>query len=189
MPASRSRPAIRLCGLPPLASPAPRILILGSFPSALSLTHREYYANPRNRFWGVMEAVTRIPASLPYGDRTRLLAEVGIALWDVVQCCERQGSADSRIRDPAVNDIPAFIRNHPGIRLIALNGSTAGRLYHRLGVVPDLPSVTLPSTSPANAVMTFAEKVRQWQEGLLPMLPPPGNQGDKLPHNGGSVSS
>jgi G:T/U-mismatch repair DNA glycosylase len=47
---------------------------------------------------------------------------------------------------------------------VTLNGSTAGRLYYRFVEVPGrLPAVTLPSTSPANAAVTFEEKVRAWR--------------------------
>lgn len=150
-------------GLPPLSSPNPRILILGSFPSVLSLERQEYYGNPKNRFWAVMEKLFSIPSSLSYPERTTLLITCGVALWDVVASCERPGSSDSRIRKPVPNDIAGFIRAHPSLRLIALNGSTAGRLYQRFSPVPGLHSVVLPSTSPANAALPFQEKVRAWE--------------------------
>jgi len=151
------------CGLPPVTGPEPRILILGSFPSVLSLAHAEYYGNPRNRFWAVMEELFAIPAALPYPERCLRLTHEGIALWDVVASCSRPGSADSRIRNPVPNDITGFVRAHPSVRCIALNGNAAGRLYHRFAEVPGIPSVTVPSTSPANAAGTFAEKVRKWE--------------------------
>ena len=150
-------------GLPPLSSPHPRILILGSFPSILSLEHQEYYGNPKNRFWAIMELLFSIPSSLPYPERTTFLTTSGIALWDVVASCERPGSADSRIRSPVPNNIAGFVREHPSVRMVALNGNAAGRLYHRLSEVPGLPCVVLPSTSPANAAMPFMEKVRAWE--------------------------
>jgi double-stranded uracil-DNA glycosylase len=150
-------------GLAPVTGSVPRVLILGSFPSVLSLEKQEYYGNPKNRFWAVMEELFGIPAGLSYPDRITRLTQHGIALWDTVRSCERLGSADSRIRHPAPNDIAGFVRAHPTIRLVALNGSTAGRLYHRLAAVPDLPAVTLPSTSPANAAVPFAEKLRSWR--------------------------
>jgi TDG/mug DNA glycosylase family protein len=149
-------------GLLPVTGPEPLILILGSFPSVLSLAHDEYYGNPRNRFWAVMEELFSIPSDLPYPERTRRLTQEGIALWDVVSTCSRPGSADSRIRNPEPNDIAGFIRESPSVRLIALNGSTAGRLYHRFAEVPGTPAVILPSMSPANAAVTFTEKVKAW---------------------------
>jgi TDG/mug DNA glycosylase family protein len=149
-------------GLLPVTSPRPRVLILGSFPSVLSLERGEYYGNPRNRFWAVMEELFATPAALPYAERCQRLTQEGVALWDVVRGCKRVGSADSRIRNPLPNDIAGFIGAHPSVRLIALNGTTAGHLYHRFAEVPDIPSVMLPSTSPANAAVTFGEKVQKW---------------------------
>jgi TDG/mug DNA glycosylase family protein len=150
-------------GLSPVTGHKPSLLILGSFPSVMSLERGEYYGNPKNRFWAVMEELFAIPAALPYAERTLRLTQERVALWDVVRGCTRGGSADSRIRNPVPNDIAGFVRAHPSIRLVALNGSTAGRLYHRFAEVPVMPSVTLPSTSPANAAVPFGEKVRQWE--------------------------
>ncbi len=150
-------------GLPPITGPHPRILILGSFPSTLSLERGEYYGNPKNRFWAVMDEIFSIPSELPYPERTALLAEHDIALWDVVASCEREGSADSRIRNPVPNDIAGFLHSYPTILLIAMNGSTAGHLYHRFVKNQSVPMVILPSTSPANAAMSFNKKVHAWK--------------------------
>jgi hypoxanthine-DNA glycosylase len=110
-----------------------------------------------------MEELFAVPAGLPYHDRITLLMENGVALWDVIQACERAGSADSRIRNPFPNDIGRFVVSHPTLRIVALNGSTAGRYYGQLSKIPGVPSVVLPSTSPANARLPFAEKVRRWE--------------------------
>ena len=42
-----------LQGFPPIVDDDARVLILGSFPSALSLAAHQYYANPRNAFWPI----------------------------------------------------------------------------------------------------------------------------------------
>jgi TDG/mug DNA glycosylase family protein len=168
-------------GLLPVTGPKPRILILGSFPSVLSLERGEYYGNPKNRFWAVMEEIFHIPAALPYAERCRLLTGEGVALWDVVRDCTRVGSADSRIRNPAPNDIAGFVRAHPTIRFIALNGSTAGRLYHRFAEVGGLLSATFPSTSPANARVPFTEKVRRWESVSTACTG--SEKGNGLPHH------
>jgi len=42
-----------LQGFPPVVDDDARVLILGSFPSALSLAAHQYYANPRNAFWPI----------------------------------------------------------------------------------------------------------------------------------------
>lgn len=155
----------RLTGLPPVSGPDPRVLILGSFPSRLSLDWGEYFANPRNRFWPMMETLFGIGADLPYEERVRRLSSHGIALWDVVASCEREGSGDAAIREAVINDIPAFFRSRPCVGLMALNGGTAGGLFHRnfrTGIRPSLNVMTLPSTSPANARFTLPKLIERW---------------------------
>ncbi|MFA6225625.1 MAG: DNA-deoxyinosine glycosylase [Methanoregula sp.] len=141
----------------------PRVLILGSFPSIQSLRHREYYGNPQNHFWKIMDALFAIDHRLPYRDRVAYLTGHHIALWDVVQTCSRKGSADEEIREPVFNDISGFLTAHPTVRLIVLNGIAAGRHYHRM-MLPQTPeNRILTSTSPANTRYTLAEKMRAWE--------------------------
>jgi double-stranded uracil-DNA glycosylase len=150
-------------GLDPVAGRDPVVLILGSYPSVKSLDYHEYYGNPKNHFWNIIEELFSIPKDLPYLDRTRRLAEHNIALWDTLRYCEREGSADNRIQNPVPNDIAGFVRAHPSLRLIALNGRTAERYFKKFAGGIALPVVTLPSTSPANAAVPFAGKVRAWR--------------------------
>lgn len=109
-----------------------------------------------------------VPVS--FQDRVRMLESNHIALWDVVNSCSRIGSSDASIRRIEVNDIPGLLRKEPGIRCIALNGRTAERLFLRsFSKDPALMGMTvlkLPSTSPANAGMSLAQKKQRWQEIL-----------------------
>ncbi len=157
-------PSPHLTGLPPIAGENPRVLILGSFPSVMSLEKKEYYGNPRNRFWHLLEALLGIKAQLPYHVRTVQLKSRGIALWDVTKECEREGSDDIAIKNEVVNDIPGFLRDHPTVSVIVLNGGGAGRLFHRLlpDGIPGIMIFTLPSTSPANARMGLPHLVDAW---------------------------
>jgi hypoxanthine-DNA glycosylase len=150
------------CGLHPVTGPHPRTLILGSFPSQLSLRHAEYYGNSRNHFWNILGTLLGFDADLPYPQRIAILTHHHIALWDVVASCERPGSADARITVPVLNDIAGFVASRPTLRLIALNGNTAARFYARITGDIAIPSVVLPSTSPANARVSFNEKVTRW---------------------------
>jgi TDG/mug DNA glycosylase family protein len=147
-------------GLPPIIGRDPEILILGSFPSLISLGKSEYYGNPKNQFWRIIEILFGIDHALSYPLRTHLLTEHRIALWDALAFCRREGSMDSAICDPVANDITGFVAAHPTIRCIALNGSTAGRYFKSMN--PDLNGHILPSTSPAYASMSFAEKTLEW---------------------------
>jgi len=158
----------RITGLAPVTSSVPEVLILGSFPSRQSLIAGEYYGNPRNHFWQIAEAILAIDRTLPYATRVAQLADRGIALWDVIHSCRRKWSADLRIRDPVYNDIPGFLAAHPTVlRLVVLNGTAAGRFWHcAIGSFP-LPDwihvLILPSTSPANARLSLAEKIHRWE--------------------------
>jgi TDG/mug DNA glycosylase family protein len=163
MTASRDPSTSRLSdGLEPVDGKNPEILVLGSFPSQKSLRHAEYYGNPRNHFWKIVEALYGIDTALPYFARMEQVRENHIALWDVVASCTRPGSADARISRPVFNDIAGFAAARPTLRIIALNGSTAGRFYSRIAEDITVPSIVLPSTSPAYAGMTIAEKIQRW---------------------------
>jgi hypoxanthine-DNA glycosylase len=158
-------------GFPPISAADARVLILGSMPSAASLAEEAYYAHPRNAFWPIMARLLGFPPGAPYTERAAALREHGIALWDVLHSCVRPGSLDSRIEPASMapNDFTAFFRDHPAIEWIAFNGATAEASYCkrvRPGLVApwhDLPSVRLPSTSPANARLRFEEKLAAWR--------------------------
>ena len=150
-------------GLPPVHGKLPEVVILGSFPSSQSLLKKEYYGNPRNHFWQILEALFPIERRLPYRVRTSRLVDHRIALWDVICTCSRKGSADARIQNPVFNDLAGFLESFPTLHLVALNGSTAGRYYHQLNISASVPAVVLPSTSPANTRFTLKEKVRRWE--------------------------
>jgi len=101
----------------------------------------------------------------------KLLTEHRIALWDVLAAAERPGSLDSSIvhASALANDFAAFFRRHPLIRRVYFNGRKAEELYRRF-VLPGLSAefaamryVSMPSTSPAHAGMTFAKKLERWR--------------------------
>ncbi len=164
----RSSPVPERCnGLDPVMGDSPEVLILGSFPSRQSLLRSEYYGNPRNHFWQIIEALFAIDRHLPYTSRVEQLCLHRVALWDVIHSCRREGSADDRIREPVVSDINGLLALHPSVRLIALNGTAAERCYtrHHLRnpVSLPVPALLLPSTSPANTRYSFEAKCRCWE--------------------------
>lgn len=121
-----------------------------------------------------MSALLGLPTAADYQQRTQALVDHGIALWDVIGECERDGSLDAAIRPASVraNAIAALLARHPSIVLIAFNGGTAEREYRRridAGRGAHGLAVTtrrLPSTSPAYAAMPFADKLSAWRAGL-----------------------
>jgi len=153
-----------LQGLPPLVSPATRVLILGSFPGGRSLQLQQYYAHPQNQFWRILQAIwhpsPHVTSASSYEKRSEWLLERGLGLWDVYARCERQGSLDSAIRNAVPNDIAAL--HLPQLRAIAHNGGESfqhARHTRTLGV----PVYQLPSTSPANATWSFERKLEAWR--------------------------
>lgn len=149
-------------GLKPVIGGVPAVLILGSFPGRISLSQNRYYGNPKNQFWHIIEALTGIDRHLPYDQRVEKIVKNRIALWDVISTCQREGSADHRIRNPSLNPVRELLNSHPGIRAAIFNGTTASRYAASLRLPDDIMQVTLPSTSPANTRFTLAEKTGRW---------------------------
>ncbi len=159
-------PDLLLPGLGLEAGPDPVVLVLGTFPSVIARREHAYYANPQNQFWPIVEALFGIPRTLPYHDRVRTLNERGVALWDMVDTCRQEGSMDHTIWQPVLNDIAGYLKAHPAVRLVAVNGRTAERFLKRATRGKTLPDgvriEVLPSTSPANAGTRPDEKLRRW---------------------------
>ena len=148
-----------------------KVLILGSMPGQRSLAEMQYYAHPRNAFWPIMGSLFNAVPEISYAHRLDRLREHHIALWDVLQFCERPGSLDSAIKaDSAiVNNFDRFFSCHPEIQTVFFNGKKAAEIYRRHMPATTQRLITLPSTSPANAAMSFAEKLRCWSQVANPI--------------------
>jgi TDG/mug DNA glycosylase family protein len=161
----------RVHSFPPVTEKSATKLILGSMPGKASLAANQYYAHPRNVFWPVMQTVMSVRSDLPYAKRCKELTRNKVALWDVLKMCTRTGSLDSDIVESSIvpNDFESFLRTHSQIRAIFFNGAKAESIFVR-HVIPNLSGAfagiamtRLPSTSPANASISLADKVAQWK--------------------------
>lgn len=157
-----------LQGFPPVADARARLLILGSMPGKASLVAQQYYAYRQNCFWRIMGDLLGAGPELPYALRLEKLQASGIALWDVIAACEREGSLDADIVGASVqaNDFPEFFAGCPGIGRVYFNGGAAEAAFRRR-VLPGLSRPLLqlqrlPSTSPAHAALPYAEKLAAW---------------------------
>ncbi|MBO9559601.1 MAG: DNA-deoxyinosine glycosylase [Caulobacter sp.] len=160
---------IRKAGFPAVVDARTRVLILGSLPGEASLAVQQYYGNPRNAFWRLMEGVLDTPlVPLAYDERLAALISRGVGLWDVIAEAERPGSLDAAIRDPAANDLLALIETLPNLRVVAFNGGTAAKLGGRL-IGDRVATLALPSSSPAHAARSFEQKADAWN-GLRAFL-------------------
>ncbi len=148
-------------GFAPVFDENSRVLILGSFPSVKSRQVSFYYGNPQNRFWKTLASYFQAPMPGTNEEKRAFVLQRGIALWDVVQRCEIEGSADASIRnvEPAKLDI---VLSAAKIEWILLNGKKAQAVFEAGYGDCGVPWRVLPSTSPANP--RFDEKI--WKEAL-----------------------
>jgi len=156
----------RLQGLAPLVTTHTRMLVLGSFPGVTSLARQQYYAHPQNAFWRVLQALwpaSPMPTADQYQQRVDWMLDKGLGLWDVYASCERDGSLDTAIREPQVNDLAGLLRACTELRVVAHNGGESFR-HARVTRALGLPVHRLPSTSPANASWSFERKLAAWKE-------------------------
>ena len=139
-----------------------RILILGSIPSAKSLEASQYYAHPQNAFWFIMSKLFGFEKDMAYEARLKILLRHGVALYDVIDACERKGSLDSAIKKIQHQDFTQFFQHYPKIEAICCNGAKAYREFTKI-YNGDKAIYPLPSTSPAFAKMRKEEKLAKWQ--------------------------
>ena len=135
-----------------------RVLILGSFPSVISRQNKMYYANKTNRFWAVMEALFNVEIT----DHALFCHQHHIAMWDVIHSCTIEGSSDSSIKNVKTNDIAGLVHKS-NIHLIVTTGKKAAVLYNQY-IHLDIPHISLPSTSAANAKMRLEQLVNEYQK-------------------------
>jgi hypoxanthine-DNA glycosylase len=163
MPDDTDLTSSALTGLAPVIDERTRILVLGSFPGAASLAAQQYYAHPRNLLWPILSALTGEPlAALPYAERLPRLLAHGFGLWDVLGACERDGSLDSAIRKPAANDFARLREMCPLLKTVGFNGQTSGKFAPQFAA-QGYRTLVLPSTSPAHASLTLAQKLESWK--------------------------
>ena len=152
-------------GLKPWVDEHSEILILGSFPSDVSLRERAYYQNKsKNSFWKLMHGL--------FGegpDSKEFLMKHHIALWDCLAAANREGSLDSNIfGGERPNNIPQLLESHPSIRRIVINGKSTARDYfgrYFSDLYNDIEIITVGSSSNTNSI-EFETKLEDWKKIL-----------------------
>lgn len=160
----------------PIVDPHAKILILGSIPGNASLTASQYYAHKQNVFWKIMSELLQFELNSSYEIRVQILKSAHIALWDVLKSCKRVGSLDSGIlpNSQTVNNLQDFFQQYQLISKVCFNGSKAENYFNRYvaKTINGNPKqfIKLPSTSPANASISYEEKLKCWKTALFPSL-------------------
>lgn len=159
----------RVRSFEPIEHTKAEVLVLGSMPGRASLAVGQYYAHPQNSFWRIAGDLLRFDPVSPYEKKIQALKAARIALWDVLRSCTRDGSLDASIENDSqiANDFRKFLRTHKKIMRVFFNGAKAEACFRR-HVLPEIDApfmtyVRLPSTSPANASMSFERKLRAWR--------------------------
>lgn len=144
-------------------------LILGTMPGVASLNAQEYYAYPHNAFWHIMADVFNKGNDFAsYQDKTACLLANGIGLWDNLQYCDREGSLDSGICNEIPNDFETLLNENKQIKRLLFNGQKSFAFFKKYHA-PLLKQINwqiLPSTSPANARLSYQGKLSIWYDAL-----------------------
>ncbi|WP_100011329.1 DNA-deoxyinosine glycosylase [Lentibacillus sediminis] len=161
----------KIYSFPPVLPERPRVLILGSMPGGVSLEKQQYYGNPRNHFWKILFNLFHSEKIEGYEGRLEFLKQKGIALWDSIGSCYREGSLDANIQAEEPNDIAGLLSQHPTIRLIACNGTKSYQTFRKNFpeiIRGETEVLKMPSTSPipGKYTKTFDGKVEEWKRIL-----------------------
>lgn len=156
----------RIQSFPPIISQKSEVLILGSIPGVKSLEKREYYAHPQNHFWRLLFCIFNESFSSDYQKKLHLLEKYNIALWDMIESCEREGSLDIKIKNEIANQIPDLLEEYPNIKVVFCNGQKSYKnLIKLVGKDFHLPIILMPSTSPLHTI-AFDKKLEEWKRIL-----------------------
>lgn len=146
--------------LKPIFNNNSKILILGSMPSVKSREVGFYYAHPQNRFWFILERLFNVNLNTEK-EKRKFLLDNFIALWDVFESVQIQGSSDASIKNGILNNFD-IILNNCNINAIFTTGKAA---YNALvkNLNTNIPIIYLPSPSSANASISLETLVAKYQ--------------------------
>lgn len=154
----------RISSFPPIVFNDSKILILGSVPGVKSLEMQEYYAHPQNKFWKILFEIFNENFTTDYAEKLTFLKRNKIALWDVIDSCERVGSLDTKIKNEEQNDILQLLKEYPNIKAVFCNGGKSFKNLNKiLGKKIEIPIHLLPSTSPLHTI-SFEKKLEAWSK-------------------------
>ena len=162
--------------VPDVLAPGLRVVFCGINPGFRSAAAAAHFANPRNDFWRLLADADLTPRLLAPDEQWQIL-DFGFGLTNAAYRTTK-GSGDLRRSDFAGSE-ERFDRLATELRpgLIAFVGKAAyegifrerpehGLQSRRLG---DSKLFVLPSTSPANAAVPYAERLR-WFRALRALL-------------------
>ncbi|MDD2565018.1 MAG: DNA-deoxyinosine glycosylase [Salinivirgaceae bacterium] len=156
--------------MPPIVGEDAKVLILGSMPGKVALQTQRYYNNKGNRFWSLLFGYFNTPITNDYEVRKDLVTKNGIALWDVLECCERgDTSADKDIMDGEPINLEDFLKEKK-IKAILLKGGKAHEEFQKHFKQFSSLAIPLPSTSGGNGWWGRMNGAKAWTDSLDKLL-------------------
>lgn len=148
-------------GFEPVFDKNSRILILGSFPSVKSRKQGFYYGNKQNRFWRMLETIFKEKIGDDILSKKEFLFKHGIALFDVVEKSNLEGSADDTLEKSnfKIADFDLIFKSAKNLEKVLCNGKTAYNLFTK-NYALNLQVICMPSTSSANPRFD----IKQWEK-------------------------
>ena len=162
--------------VPDILAPGLRVVFCGINPGLRSAAAGCHFANPRNDFWRLLAEAGFTPRLLEPSEQGMLL-ELGFGLTNAAHRTTR-GSGELRRADFAgarerLERIAAELRPEviAFVGKAAYQGAFGGRAEHGLQErhLGDTRLFVLPSTSPANAAVSYPERMR-WFRSLRELL-------------------
>ena len=157
--------------LPDVLAPGLDVVFCGINPGMRSAAARAHLANPRNDFWRLLADASFTPRRLEPSEQWSLL-ELGLGVTNAAgRTTKGSGDlrradfagAESRLERLAVELRPRFLAF---VGKAAYEGAFRERPEHGLQErrLADTRLFVLPSTSPANAVIPYAERLRWFRD-------------------------
>ncbi|MGB2952802.1 MAG: mismatch-specific DNA-glycosylase [Gaiellaceae bacterium] len=176
LPPSTGRASIVRSAVPDVLAPGLKVVFCGINPGRVSAAAGAHFANPRNDFWRLLKDVGFTPREYAPEEQYALL-DLGIGLTNAAYRTTR-GSGDLRRTDFA-GAAERLERLAEELRPVAI--AFVGKEAYR-GTFGERPELglqerrlgktllfVLPSTSPANAAVPYAERLR-WFGSLRDLL-------------------
>jgi len=166
-----------LSAVPDVLAPGLRVVFCGINPGRVSAAAAAHFANPRNDFWRLLHAAGFTPRLLRPEDQFDAL-DYGVGLTNAaprttkgssdLRSADFQGSAE-RLQRLACELRPGWIGF---VGKEAYRGTFGERPEHgpQERRLADTLLFVLPSTSPANAAVPYAERLR-WFRALRKLVP------------------
>ena len=171
MTSALSRPQAGEGAVPDVLGPGLRVVFCGINPGHWSAAAGAAFANPRNDFWRLLHAAGFTPRQLEPQEQHELL-RYGAGLTNAVR---RTTKGSSELRKADFTGARVRLERIAGelqpcviafVGKIAFTGVFGGRAEHGLQALrpDDVALFVLPSTSPANAAVSWDERLRWFRE-------------------------